>query len=177
MWAAVVTSGAPRPLASPVMRCRGRRLSGFSGLMFAFGLAGLLVMHGFDAGAAAGGGDGHAVSAAVQHDMAPAAGVSRMDGAMPDAADSDRAVSTGDAGHMRLAAVDTAAGHAGLGHVMAMCMVVAAAASTGAVRRILGGVQARFAAAAARAAGRLAQVVEVGRPPGPGRLELCILRC
>jgi hypothetical protein len=159
------------------MRSRGRRLSGLSGLMLAFGLAGLLVMHGFDAGAAAGGGDSHAVSSAVQHDMAPAAGVSSMDGAMPHAADSDRAVSTGDAGHVRLAAADAAAGHAGVGHVMAMCMVAAAAASTGAVRRILGGVRTRFAAVTARAAGRLARVVEVGRPPGPGRLELCILRC
>jgi hypothetical protein len=159
------------------MRFRGRRLCGFSGLMLVLALAGLLVMHGLDAGAATGGGDGHVVSSMVRHDMAPAAGVSQSSGAMPDSADSDRGTSTGDAGHIRVAAADAAAGHAGLGHVVAMCMVVVAAASTGAVRRILGGVRARFAATAAFAAGRLARVVQVGRPPGPGRLELCILRC
>jgi hypothetical protein len=159
------------------MRFRGRRLSGFSGLMLALALAGLLVMHGFDAGAATGGSDGHVVSSIVQHDMASAAGASQLSGAMPDSAGSDRATSTGDAGHIRVAAADAAAGHAGLGHVVAMCMVVIAAASTGAVRRLLGGVRAGFAATAALAAGRLARAVEVGRPPGPGRLELCILRC
>jgi hypothetical protein len=159
------------------MRFRGRCLSGFSGLMLALALAGLLVMHGFDAGAATGGVDGHVVSSTVRHDMAPAVGVSQLSGVMPDSADSDRAMSTGDAGHVRVAAADAAAGHAGLGHVVAMCMVVVAAASTGAVRRALGGVRAKFAAAAARATGRLAQAVEVGRPPEPGRLELCILRC
>jgi hypothetical protein len=159
------------------MRSRGRRLSGFSGLMLVLALAGLLVMHGFDAGAATGGDDVHVVSSTVQHDMAPPAGVSQLGGAMPDPAGSDRATSTGDAGHIRVDAADAAAGHAGLGHVVAMCMVVVAAASTGAVRRILGGVRATFAAAADRAAGRLACAVEVGRPPGPGRLELCILRC
>jgi hypothetical protein len=159
------------------MRFRGRRLPGFSGLMLVLGLAGLLVMHGFDAGAATGGGDGHVVSSTVQLDMAPAAGVSNMNGAMPDSAESDRATSTGDTRHMRVAAAEAAGRHAGLGHVVAMCMMVVAAASTGVVRRILRGVRATFAAAAGRAAGRLAWAVEVGRPPGPGRLELCILRC
>ena len=159
------------------MRFRGRRLSGFSGLMLVLALAGLLVMHGFDAVAATGGGDGHVVSSTVRHDMAPAAGVSPLSGAMPDSVDSDRARSTGDVGHIRVAADDAAAGHAGFGHVVAMCMAVVAAASTGAVRRLLGGVRASFAAATALAADRLARAVEVRRPPGPGRLELCILRC
>jgi hypothetical protein len=160
------------------MRFRGRRLSGFSGLMLVLALAGLLVMHGFDAGAATGGGsDGHVVSSTVRHDMAPAAGASQSSGAMPESTDSDRARSTGDAGHIRFAADDAAAGHAGFGHVVAMCMAVVAAASTGAVRRLLGGVRASFAAATALATGRLARAVEVRRPPGPGRLELCILRC
>ena len=159
------------------MRFRGRRLCGFSGLMLVLALAGLLVMHGFDAGAATGGADGHMVSSTVRHDMVPASGVSRLSGAMPDSAGSDRATSPGDIGHIRVAAADAAAGHAGLGHVVAMCMVVVAAASTGAVRRILGAVRAKLVAAAARAAGRLARAVQVGRPPGPGRLELCILRC
>ena len=159
------------------MRFRGRRLCGFSGLMLVLALAGLLVMHAFDAGATTGGGAGHVVSRTVRHDMAPAAGVSQLSGPMPDSADSDRATSPGDPGNIRVAATDASTGHAGLGHVVAMCMVVVAAASTGAVRRILGAVRARFAAAAARAAGRQARAVQVGRPPGPGRLELCILRC
>ena len=158
------------------MRSRGRRLSGFSGLMLVLALAGLLVMHGFDAGAATGGGDGHVVSSMVQHDMAPAAGAP-LSGSMADSAGSDSAPSTGDAGHIRATAAGATAGHAGFGHVVAMCMVVVAAASTGAGRRIWGGVRAKFAAAAARAAGRLVRADEVGRPPGPGRLELCILRC
>lgn len=160
------------------MGLRGRRLSGFSGVMLVLALAGLLVMHGFDGGAATGGGsDGHVVSSMVQHDMAPAAGASQVGGAMPDSAGSDRAPSMEDAGHVRVTAVGATAGHAGVGHVVAMCMAVLAAASTGAVRRLFGGVRAGFAAAAAFAAGRLARAVEVGRPPGPGRLELCILRC
>lgn len=165
------------PASVTSMRLRGRRLFGFSGLMLVLALAGLLVMHCLDAGAATGGADGHAGSSTVQHDMARAAGVSQSSGAMPDSTDSDRATSTAGAGHIRVAASDPAAGHAGLGHVVAMCMVVVVAASTGAVRRISGGVRGSFAAAAARAAGRLARAVEVGRPPGPGRLELCILRC
>ena len=160
------------------MRFRGHRLSGFSGLMLVLALAGLLVMHGFDAGAATGGGsDGHAVSSTVRHDMAPAAGAFQPSGAMPEATDSYRARSTGDVGPIRVAADDATAGDPGIGHVVAMCMAVLAAASTGAVRRLLGGVRARFAAATALAAGRLVRGVEVGRPPGPGRLELCILRC
>jgi hypothetical protein len=156
------------------MSFRGRWLSGFSGLMLALGLAGLLVMHGFDASAATGAADGHVASSTVQHDMAPAARVSGMGGATSDAADPDRAAWTADAGRMRVAA---AAGHAGLGHVVAMCMVVAA--GTSAVRRILGGVRAGFAAtvAPAPAAGRLTRATQVDRSPEPGRLELCILRC
>lgn len=157
------------------MRFRGRRLPGFSGVMLVSALAGLLVMHGFDAGAATGGGDGHAVSPTVQLDIAPSPGVAS--GAMPDTADSGPATSTEDAAHMRVPGAAAAAGHAGLGHVAAMCMVVAAAASTGVVRRILRGVRATFAVVADRAAGRPAWAAEAGRPPGPGRLELCILRC
>jgi hypothetical protein len=159
------------------MRVRGRRLSGFSGLTLALGLAALLVMHGFDAGAATGGGDRHVISSTVQLDMAPAAGVSNMHGGMPDSAEPDRATWPGDPGHLRVAAAEAAGAHAGLGHVVAMCMVVVTAAGTGVVRRILSGVRAMLAAAADRAAGRPAWAVEVGRPPGPGRLELCILRC
>ena len=159
------------------MRFRSRRLPGFSGLMLALALAGLLVMHGFEAGAATGGGDGHGVSSTVRHDIAPEAGASQPSGTMPGSADTDRATSTGAAGHIDGAAHDAAAGHAGVGHVVAMCMAVVAAASTGAVRRVLGLVRARVAAATALAGGRPARAVEVGRPPGPGRLELCILRC
>jgi hypothetical protein len=159
------------------MRSRGRRLSGFPGLMLVLALAGLLVMHGFDAGAATGGEDVHVASSTARHEMALPADVSVSSDAMPDLVGSDRAPSAGDAGNIREAGADAAAGHVHLGHVMAMCMVVVAVASTGAVRRILGGVRARCAAAAARAATRLPQAVEAGRPPGPGRLELCILRC
>ncbi len=159
------------------MRFRSRRLPRFSGLALVLGLVGLLVMHGFGAGAATGGGDGHVVSSTVQLDVAPAAGVPNTNGAMPDSAESDRATSTGDAGHTRLTAAEAAGRHAGLGHVLAMCMVVVAAASTGVLRRILRGVRATFAAPADRAAGCLAWAVDVARPPGPGRLELCILRC
>lgn len=171
-----VSSRSPCPIASLVMNVRGRRLSGFSGLMLVLGLAGLLVMHGFDAGATTGPPDGHVVSSAVQHEAPPAAVVSNTNGATSDPAGSDPVASTGDAGHMRVAAADGAAGHAGLGHVVAMCMVVAAAGA-GAVRRISGGLRTRLAAAVASTAGRLARATEVDGPPGPGRLELCILRC
>lgn len=173
-----MSSGARWPLTSPSMRFCGRRLSGFSGLTLGLALAGLLLMHGFDAGAVTGGGiDGHVTSSMVRHAMAPAAGASQPSGAMSESAYSDGARSTGDVGHIRVAATDAAGGHAGIGHVVAMCMAVLAAASTGAVRRLVGGVRARLTAATALAAGRLVRAVEVGRPSGPGRLELCILRC
>lgn len=159
------------------MDFRGRRLSGLSGLMLVLGLAGLLVMHGFDVGAAAGAGDGHVITSTAQHDTAPAADGSNVNGATSGSADSDRATSTGGSGHRRAAATDAAADDVGLGHVVAMCMVVAATGVTG-VHRVLRGVRATLAAAAARAAHGLATAAaEAGRSPGRGRLELCIQRC
>lgn len=139
------------------MGARGHRPRVFWCLLL-FAVGGLLGTHGVDACAAAITGAGDAA-------LSPMPGHEPV-GAAPDEADDIARPAGGGT-----------ARHVGLGHVVAMCTVVLVTAATGTLRRLSAGVRAWSAHARVAAAGRLARRRELFRPPGPGRVELCVLIC
>lgn len=157
------------------MRLRRRPLSAIHRLALLVALAGLVVMHGFDAGAVTAGGDGGLMTATMGHDVAMRAGLAHSSSAMPDPAGSDRSGAARGPHHAE-ASGPAASPHAGLGHVVAMCVAVVVAATT-ALRRLERGALVRFRGVAVLLAGRLVRAVEARRPSGPRPLELCILLC
>jgi len=151
--------------------------SGISGVLLVLALAGLLVMHGFDAGVVAQGSGGEAaMSPAARHGMEPGSGAGEPTMAMGGSVGSEQSAFRG-AGHRGEAAADGHAGHVGWGHVVAVCVAVLATFAAGAVRRLLASVRARIAGGRAPVAGRLVRLLKVFRPPGPARVELCVLTC
>lgn len=157
------------------MRPRDRRHS-ISVFVLVLAAAGLLMMHGLDAGSMPATHQGDAATSSL------APGPMRSGpGEQPDmthgAPGSARSMSAGDAGVAARAGGADNGVHVGWGHVVAMCVVVLATVTTVAARHLLGRVRAPFMADFGPGRGGLAPSPRVCRPPGPRWLELCVLTC
>lgn len=129
-------------------------------------VGGLLLMHGLDA-------RGHgAIADTHLHGTASAAASLHGDheGAALRAATGSSTVD--DAGTAPVRGHE----HGGLGHVMAMCVAVLAAAGGMLLRRLWSGPGSDMSAFPFTALRWARLTVEDYRPPGPGRLALCVLR-
>lgn len=146
--------------------------------MLVLALAGLLVMHGLDAGAITRSSGGEAATShPARHRTQSELGRDDRTGGMHGPARSEQSMSPLNASVTAEARTDDGAGHVGWGHVVAMCVAVLATMVTGAVRRLLASARSRITARGASVAGGLVRLPRVFRPPGPARIELCVLTC
>lgn len=158
-----------------MIRVRSPR-AGVPGVLLVLALAGLVVMHGLDAGAVAHAGVDVSTPSTAGHGMAPGPGeVERVVGSV--GARRSALPGHGDAGPTAAAGPDGRAAHVGWGHIVAVCVAVLATCATGAIRRLPAGPGARICRCRAPVAGGSARRPAVVRPPGPARVELCVLTC
>ncbi|HEX6422503.1 MAG TPA: hypothetical protein VFZ79_03430 [Acidimicrobiales bacterium] len=158
-----------------MIRVRSPR-AGIPGVLLVLALAGLVVMHGLDAGAVA--------HAGVEASTPSTAGRGMQSGSVETersmaVAGSSRSgqPAHGDAGRTAETGPEGRAAHVGWGHIVAACVAVLATCATGAIRRLPASPGARICRGRAPVTGGSAHRPAVVRPPGPARVELCVLTC